>query len=57
MDAINLKPIPKDVQKIILKTQGDIKVEKGVGVYSQTATIIYMIREYDKLLKKISNGQ
>lgn len=52
MTSIYVKGIPEDLVKLILKTQGDIKSKKCVGKYSQSQTVIYLLNEYFKLVKK-----
>lgn len=52
MTSIYLKAIPLDLVKFILQTQGNIKVQKGVGKYSQSQAVIHIVREYKKLIEK-----
>ena len=52
MPAINLKEIPIDVMKIILREQGKIKSEKGIGQYSLEQTIYKLIRELKEIKDK-----
>jgi hypothetical protein len=47
MPTINLKNIPEDVRKYILKIQGEIKSKKGTQ-YSQQLTIYQIIREHQQ---------
>ena len=49
MTTIYVKAIPEDLSKFILQTQGDIKVQKGLGKYSQSQSILHIIREYKKI--------
>ena len=51
MTTVYVKGIPDDITKFILQVQGNIKSQKGVGKYSQSATIIHIIKEYKKTLK------
>lgn len=55
MRAIYLKNIPKDVAVFILKAQGEIKVKKGIGKYSQSATVVGMLQEYITMKKQKGN--
>lgn len=52
MTAVNVKGIPEDLAKFILKIQGDIKAKKGTGTYSQGQAILHIIREYKVLINK-----
>ena len=47
--CITVKSIPPELCKFILRTQLEIKLKKGVGKYSQSQTIIYMLNEYSKI--------
>lgn len=48
--SITVKSIPPDIYRLILKIQFDIKTKKGIGKYSQSQTIIFMLNEYSKSL-------
>lgn len=50
MSAVNVKSIPNDLYKFVLKTQGNIKTDRGIGSYSQSNTIIHIIKEYKNLV-------
>ena len=52
MNTFYLKSVPENLVKLILKTQCDLKVKKGVAKYSQSQTIVHMLNEYEKLLNK-----
>lgn len=52
MIAINVKAIPEDLAKFILKTQGQIKAEKCKGMFSQSQAVIHIVREYKKIIEK-----
>lgn len=52
MTTVYLKEIPKDLVCFILKIQGDVKSQKGIGKYSQSKTILYIIKEYKKIIEK-----
>ena len=49
MATLQLKNIPDDVKSYILKIQGDIKIEKKVGQFSQDLAIYHIIRDHKKL--------
>lgn len=51
MATINLKNIPEDIRKYILKIQGEVKAKKGTQ-FSQTLTIFQIIREHQQLNEK-----
>lgn len=44
MNDILLKNVPLDVRKYILKTQWEIKCQKGVSQYSQSMAVIQIIK-------------
>lgn len=46
MAVINLRDVPEDVLRIILITQGGIKIEKGISQYSMEQTVYKIIRDY-----------
>ena len=46
MNSIYIKCIPQNLVKLILKRQGEIKVQKGIGKYSQSQTVIQILNEY-----------
>lgn len=52
MASIQLNEIPADIIKHILKVQGDMKVEKCVGQYSQAQALIKIVREHKELTNK-----
>lgn len=52
MTTFYLKSVPENLVKLILKTQCDLKLKKGVAKYSQSKTIVYMLNEYSKTLEK-----
>lgn len=54
MTTIYVKAIPEELVSFILTVQGNIKVQKKVGKYSQSQTILHIIREYKKQTE--SNG-
>ena len=45
--------MPLDVRKHVLKCQASHKINKGVSQYSLQATIYAIIREHERLTKKI----
>jgi hypothetical protein len=47
--VINLKDVPVDVLRIILLTQGGVKVDRGISQFSMEQTIYKIIRDYEKL--------
>jgi hypothetical protein len=49
MATLLLKQIPDDVKAHILKVQGEKKIEKKVGQYSQDLAIYHIIREHKRL--------
>lgn len=52
MTTIYLKGIPEDVAKYILKIQWENKIKKGVGTYSQSQSVIQIIKEHKKQNEK-----
>lgn len=52
MTTVYIKEIPKDLVCFILKMQGEIKSQKGIGKYSQSQTILHIIKEYKKITEK-----
>lgn len=52
MSSIYVKGIPEDLVKHILKIQWDNKIKKGVGKYSQSQTVIQIIREHKNKFEK-----
>lgn len=52
MTAVYVKEIPADIAKFILKIQGEIKSQRGLGKYSQSQTILYILKEYKKSVEK-----
>lgn len=52
MTAINVKGIPEDLSKFILRVQCQVKGQKSLGKYSQSQAVIHIIREYKKLIEK-----
>ncbi len=52
MAVINLKDVPVDVLRIILKTQGSVKLDRGISQFSMEQTVYKIIRDYDKLKEK-----
>ncbi|MEO6305972.1 MAG: hypothetical protein ABIP51_22690 [Bacteroidia bacterium] len=54
MIAIYLKDIPEDIAKIILKAQGEIKEKKCMGKYSQSLTVIHLLREGEFAKKELT---
>lgn len=52
MTTIYVKKITPDLAKFILQTQWEIKCQKGLGKYSQSQTIIHIIKEYKKNTEK-----
>lgn len=46
MPLLKSKEVPLEVKKYILKVQGEIKHQKGLGKYSLHATIVQIIREH-----------
>ena len=50
MTSIYLKEIPEEITSFVLKTQGNIKSKKKIGKFSQSKTVIYIIREYKKIV-------
>jgi len=51
MTSIYLKNIPEDLAEFILKNQWDIKIKKKIGKYSQSQTVIHIIKEYKKIVE------
>ena len=49
MASIQLKTIPSDLYKHILKVQSDNKIKRGVGQFSQELAVIQKIREHKEL--------
>lgn len=52
MPAINLKEVPIDVMRFILREQGKIKAEKSIGQYSLEQTVYKIIRDFKKIKDK-----
>lgn len=52
MPAINLKEVPIDVMKIVLREQGKLKAEKGIGQYSLEKTVYKIIRDFKEIKDK-----
>lgn len=52
MTAVNVKAIPEDLAKFVLKVQGQIRSQKCSAQFSQSQAIIHIIREYKKLSEK-----
>ena len=50
--SITVKAIPKELIKHILHKQFSLKQEKGVGQYSQSATIVVMLKEHKDFTDK-----
>lgn len=48
--------LPDDLKEYVLRLQGEIKVQKKLGKYSQASTIIAIIREHRELSAKQLNG-
>lgn len=48
---LNLQ-MPDDVRKYVLKIQGELKVKKGLGKYSQQLAIFQIIREHKEFKEK-----
>lgn len=51
-NVINLKDVPLDVRKYVLKIQGEVKAEKGISQYSIYQTIYKIIKEHKEFNKK-----
>ena len=51
MTSIYVKSIPEDLAKHILKIQLDNKIKKGICKYSQSQTVIQIIREHKNKFK------
>lgn len=49
MPTIHLKNLPKDIRKIVLEKQVEIKLQKEVRLFSQQLTIYHIIREWKKM--------
>lgn len=52
MNVINLKEVPLDIRKYILKIQGEMKCEKGISQYSISQTVYKIIRDHKDNHKK-----
>lgn len=52
MTTIYLKGIPEDIAKYILKIQWENKIKKGVGTYSQSQSVIQIIKEHKRQNEK-----
>lgn len=52
MESIYVKAIPLDSVKFILAVQSEMKFKKGRGNYSQSQTVVHIIKEYENLLKE-----
>lgn len=52
MAIVNLKSIPDDVLKFVLKVQGEIKSDKCISQYSLEKTFYHIVREYKKIKEK-----
>ncbi len=52
MAGFTLKKIPDDVLKYILKMQGVIKEQKGIGQFSMESTVYKILREHKELNEK-----
>ena len=52
MTAVNVKAIPEDLAKFILKIQGQVRSQKCSAQFSQSQAIIHIVREYKKLTDK-----
>ena len=50
MSAVMIKSMPEELYKFVLKVQGDIKTDRGVGSYSQSKTILHIIKEYKNVV-------
>jgi len=46
---ILLKKVPPEALKVILTVQAEVKLQKGVGSYSQEKAIYKIISDYEKL--------
>ena len=55
MAVINLKDVPVDVLRIILLTQGGVKLDRGIAQFSMEQTVYKIIRDYDKLKEQEKN--
>jgi hypothetical protein len=51
MATLPLKDIPEDVNKYILKVQGDIKAKKGTQ-FSKISTVFQIIREHREIKER-----
>lgn len=49
MSSFVLKKVPEDVLKTILKVQGEIKVKRGITIYSLESAVYYIIKKYREL--------
>lgn len=52
MTAVNVKGITPDLAKFIIKTQWELKIQRGVSQYSQSQAILHIVKEYKKLTEK-----
>lgn len=52
MTAINVKAIPEDLARFVLKIQGQIRSQKCSAQFSQSQAVLHIIREYKKMMEK-----
>lgn len=52
METIYVKAIPEDSVKFILAVQAEMKFKKGRGNYSQSQTVVHIIKQYESLLRE-----
>lgn len=52
MPQIKLKEIPTEIYQFILKTQGEIKVEKKSCQYSLEKTVFKMLKDLKELVER-----
>lgn len=51
MAVINLKAIPQDILRYLLKIQGEIKSEKNIAQYSLEQTVYRIVKEHQAFNK------
>lgn len=57
MAVINLKTIPIDLLKFILKTQGEIKSDKSIGQFSLEQTVYKIIKDLKEIKEKEKSNE
>lgn len=52
MAAIQLKAVPENLIKYVLKVQREMKDKRSIGQYSQELTVLQIIKEHQEMTAK-----